>query len=365
MHQNRFKKNRTLQKSSKLWLIYNTFVSLTLVGIGTGVIVGSSIKTITLHNDTKNEIKSKQISINRIDLKSIFTLHNNHRNTEEVTTYKNKEIKALSSKWTKLALKEKGLKASAYLLILDNERYAELESNSVLPAASSIKIPILLIALRMIDSGELMWNELLKTNKAAVGGGAGWMAYQPLGKSFPVHEIATEMIRISDNTATNLLIQRLGGIEAVNKQFISLGLSSTKLNNWLPDLEGSNTTSAKDLSRTIAIVDQGNALKQRTRDLFREVMGTSVSNRLLPGGLLMGLGGQGSDVDYNLLIKGYRVYNKTGDIGISYADAGLIQMPNNTRAVASFLVQGPFNDPRSAKLIRKMAEAMVPVLMEK
>ena len=71
------------------------------------------------------------------------------------------------------------------------------------------------------------------------------------------------------------------------------------------------------------------------------------------------------DIDYGLLIKGYMVYNKTGDIGISYSDAGLIQMPNNTRAVASFIVKGPFNDIRSAALIRDMAAEMVPFLQPK
>ena len=68
------------------------------------------------------------------------------------------------------------------------------------------------------------------------------------------------------------------------------------------------------------------------------------------------------DADYNLLIRGLRVYNKTGDIGIAYADAGLIQLPDNTRAVAGFIVKGPFNDPRSTQLIREMAAAMAPFL---
>ena len=46
-------------------------------------------------------------------------------------------------------------------------------------------------------------------------------------------------------------------------------------------------------------------------------MSTSESNRLIPLGLLMGIGGRiQSDPDEGLLIKGYRVYNKTGDIGI-------------------------------------------------
>ena len=127
-------------------------------------------------------------------------------------------------------------------------------------------------------------------------------------------------------------------------------------------MKGTNTTSAKDLAHSIAEVDLGNTLKPRTRDLFREIMSTSITNRLLPGGLLKGLGISRGDTDYNLLIKGYTVYNKTGDIGIAYADAGLIQMPDNTRAVAGFLVKGPYNDPRSAELIRDMAAAMAPLL---
>ena len=188
------------------------------------------------------------------------------------------------------------------------------------------------------------------------------MAYQPLNKRFPVYEVAREMIRVSDNTATNLLIQRIGGIEILNSQFKELGLQSTSVKNLMPDLSGTNTTSAKDLVQTIAMVDEGNVLSPRTRDLFREVLSTSISNRLLPGGFLKGLGVERQNIDHNLLIKGYRIYNKTGDIGIAYADAGLIQMPDNTRAVAGFIVKGPFNDPRSSELIRKMAQVLVPYL---
>ena len=47
---------------------------------------------------------------------------------------------------------------------------------------------------------------------------------------------------------------------------------------------------------------------------------------------------------------------------IAYADAGLIELPDGRRAVAGFLVKGPFNDPRSTNLIRAMAAAMAPHL---
>jgi beta-lactamase class A len=193
------------------------------------------------------------------------------------------------------------------------------------------------------------------------------MANKPLGTRFPFFEAATEMIRVSDNSATNLLIKRLGGIKMVNQRFQELGLPATVLRNWLPDLKGTNSTSARDLARTIALVDTGEKLSPRARDLYREILSTSNTNTLIPMGLLKGLGkGQtNTDPDDDLLADGITAYNKTGDIGIAYADAALIQLPNGQRAVAAFLVKGPFNDPRSAELIRAMAATVSRTLVGK
>ena len=134
-----------------------------------------------------------------------------------------------------------------------------------------------------------------------------------------------------------------------------MGLAATAVNNWLPDLDGTNTTSSRDLARSIAMVDTGESLSPRARDLFMEIMGSSRTNTLIPLGLLQGLGKDSADPDSELLSFGITAYNKTGDIGIAYADAALIQLPNGQRAVAAFMVKGPFNDPRSSDLIRAMA----------
>ena len=277
------------------------------------------------------------------------------------------ELTALSQEWARLAAAQKGLTASGFLLVLDDGRYAQLQSDLPMPAASSIKSPILLVGLDELDRGKVRWNEPLPLTKDVMGEGAGWMANKPLGTRFPFFEAATEMIRVSDNSATNLLIKRLGGIELVNQRFQELGLPATVLRNWLPDLKGTNSTSARDLARTIALVDTGEKLSPRARDLYREILSTSNTNTLIPMGLLKGLGkGQtNTDPDDDLLADGITAYNKTGDIGIAYADAALIQLPNGQRAVAAFLVKGPFNDPRSAELIRAMAATVSRTLVGK
>ncbi|MEA5443124.1 serine hydrolase [Cyanobium gracile] len=274
------------------------------------------------------------------------------------------ELVGLSQQWTRLAAAQKDLTASGFLLVLDDGRFAQMQPDLALPAASAIKVPILLASLEDLDGGKLRWNEPMPLTKEVVGGGAGWMANKPLGTRFPFFEAATEMIRVSDNTATNLLIRRLGGKTTLNSRFRGLGLPATVVNNWLPDLDGTNTTSSRDLARSIALVDTGDKLTPRARDLFREIMATSRTNTLIPLGLLLGMGKDSSDPDSELLPKGITVYNKTGDIGIAYADAALIQLPDGQRAVAAFMVKGPFNDPRSAELIRAMAGAVAKTLVK-
>jgi len=265
------------------------------------------------------------------------------------------ELVALSKRWQQLAAVHKDLTASGFLLVLDDGRFAQLQSDLPLSAASSIKTPILLLALEALDAGQLRWSEPLAMTKEVVGGGAGWMASRPVGTFFFDDAATTEMIRVSDNTATNLLIKRLGGKQVVNQRFAAQGLAATVVNNWLPDLEGTNTTSARDLARAIALVDTGDKLSPRGRDLFREILGTSRTNTLIPLGLLQGLGRDGADPDAELRSFGITAYNKTGDIGIAYADGALVQLPTGQRAVLAFLVKGPFNDPRSTDLIRAMA----------
>ncbi|MEB3334584.1 MAG: serine hydrolase [Cyanobacteriota bacterium] len=319
---------------------------LVVIGAGLGVMAGTALQLLA------PRLAQGSLGVPRLD-PAPRLLPGGHRGQGRFEP--RRELSGLSQSWAKLAAAQKGLTASAYLLVLDDGRYAELRPDQPLPAASSIKTPILLVALDRFDQGRLRWDEPLPLTKETRGEGAGWMASKPLGTRFPFHEAATEMIRISDNSATNLLIKRLGGKEALNATFQDLGLGATVLRNWLPDLGGTNTTSSRDLARSIALVDTGEKLGPRARDLFREILGTSSTNTLLPAGLLKAFNKEAADPDAELMTHGIKVYNKTGDIGIAYADAGLIQLPNGQRAVAAFMVKGPFNDPRSGDLIRAMA----------
>ena len=337
-----------------------------LTSIGLAVLIGSLLEIlgpIKQANKVNKNINSS-LRYRRSNEKKLFNKNGSlslfHANKLESF----KRLEKLINKWENLIIRSSDLDVSGFFISLDNNFYAEINSNNTLSAASSIKVPILIVLLTMLDKGEILWNEKLILSEDIIGSGSGWMSYQEIGDNFPVYEIASEMIRVSDNTATNLLIKRLGGIDKVNKKFKEIGLKNTQINNLLPDLSGTNITSTRDLSLAMALVDSGYLLSVGSRDIFREIMQKSKSNTLIPTGILRGLGKEKKDTDYYLSLKGYLVLNKTGDIGISYSDTALIQTPSNSRAFASFIVKGPFNDPRSAELIRNLSAEIVPFLEE-
>ena len=336
------------------------FINIFLTSISLSIFLGSFLSIVgPINQSNRRNIAEQSIRSNKkkstINNSDILSLQDN-----KLERYK--KLNKLINNWESIIIKNPDLEVSGFFLSLDNQTFAEIKSEIKLPAASSIKVPILIILLTMLDKQEILWNEKLKLTEDVIGSGSGWMAYQKVGQSFPVFEVASEMIRVSDNTATNLLIKRIGGVKVVNQKFQEIGLQNTQLNNYLPDLDGTNVTSTKDLSLAMALVDKGYLLNVESRDLFREIMKKSRTNSLIPTGILRGLGANNKDTDYYLSLKGYLVLNKTGDIGISYSDTALIQTPYFSRAFLSFIVKGPFNDSRSPELIRKLTAEILPYL---
>jgi len=346
---------------SHLKLITN----IVLTSIGLSIFLGSLLRVIGPINQSYKINKKINIArkSSRSVQKNLLTINSNLSSFYNNKLENFERLEKLINKWESLIINNPDLDVSAFFLSLENQVYAEVKSDTKLSAASSIKVPILIVLLTMLERKEIFWNEKLILTEDLIGSGSGWMAYQDIGEGFHVFEVASEMIRVSDNTATNLLIKRIGGINIINQKFKEIGLKNTKINNYLPDLDGTNLTSTKDLSLAIALVDKGYLLNVRSRDIFREIMQKSKTNTLIPSGILRGLGKKSQDIDYHLSLKGYLVHNKTGDIGISYSDTALIQTPHNSTAFASFIVKGPFNDPRSPELIRNLSAELVPFLV--
>lgn len=251
----------------------------------------------------------------------------------------NQEMTAVKQQIQALAAAQPGLTPGLFLMNLDTGAHLNLAGAEAFPAASMIKVPVLIAFFQDVDAGKLSLDEELVMRPDLIASESGEMQYQDPGTKFSALETATLMIVISDNTATNMLIDRLGGIEQLNQRFRSWGLTQTVIRNPLPDLEGTNTTSPQELAMLMARVSKGELVTLRSRDRMLDIMGQTVTDTLLP----QGLGAEAT------------IAHKTGDIGSLVGDVGLIDMPNGQRYVAAAMVKRPHNDPRAQELIRKIS----------
>jgi beta-lactamase class A len=103
----------------------------------------------------------------------------------------------------------------------------EHNKDEVFPAASVVKIPILLEALHQVQLGILKLETRIPLPALEQVAGSGvLMAFQP-GLEPTLEDYLTMMIVVSDNTATNISLDAVGGRDAVNSSLKNWGCSST------------------------------------------------------------------------------------------------------------------------------------------
>ena len=59
--------------------------------------------------------------------------------------------------------------------------------------------------------------------------GSGVLQYHDLGLTPTYRDLLTEMVITSDNTATDLMVQKIGGVDAINSWLTSAGVTHTRM----------------------------------------------------------------------------------------------------------------------------------------
>ena len=307
---------------------------LLIVGVGIGAIMGTVLSVL---NPAKHINKTDSTNPQRIGQTQAQI--NQGLGGLNKFLFLSQEILPLKSSVENLLANNTKLTPGIFLVDLDNGNYVDFNAANSFPAASTIKMHILVAFFQDIDNGKIRLYEQLTMEKGLIVGGSGNMGLQKPGTKFTALEVATRMMTTSDNTATNMLIKRMGGIDILNQRFRSWGLAITTINNLLPDLKGTNITSPKELGELMAMVSKGNLVTMRSRDRIMSIMRRNTRNNLLPAGLP----------------KGATIAHKTGDIGSMLADAGLIDLPTGKRYLAVVMVQRPYNDPSAETLIKSVS----------
>ncbi|GAA5514645.1 hypothetical protein Dcar01_03401 [Deinococcus carri] len=260
-------------------------------------------------------------------------------------------------------LRSRGYGGEVSVLITDlagRELYA-LNPAQVFPAASTIKVPLLLLALEEAQAGRLDLRERVTLRAQDRVPGAGVL--HELGAGLPLtwEDLLTLMIIVSDNTATNLVIARLG-LERVNAWLSGQGLQDTRLVGPLqlpPERQNAaqrrgerNRTSARDQAALLGTLVRGERLDEHhtwqalsilSRQQLRDLLGRHVPRDP-----------QGEPL--------YQVASKSGELPGLHHDVGVLFTPRPL--VAAVLSRGG-TDPREHpdnRDVAVLAAALWPLL---
>ena len=201
--------------------------------------------------------------------------------------------------------------------LVTDEKWA-YEADVPLVAASVIKLPILVEAFRQARDGLLAMDEIFSIRPEQKMPSCGALTYLHDGLTVTLRDLCALMIILSDNTATNILIQRLG-MENVNCGMRALGLQKSTLRRLLFDAEAAgrgleNTVTAWEMGQLLEMLYKGACVSPAADAEMLSILKDQRLNGKMP-----------------FFLHNLKIAHKTGeddgithDVGIVYADHPLI-----------------------------------------
>lgn len=207
-------------------------------------------------------------------------------------------------------------------------RALDLRADEVFPSASVIKVPILVELMAQVEAGQLRLDDRATLRDAEKVPGSGVLSMLHEGVELTLEDLAHLMITVSDNTASNMLIDRLG-CARINERLAGLGFTKTQLQRKFYDFEArekgfDNWATAGELADLLVAIERRAVVSAAACEKILAIMRKQQFDGKIP----------------KLLPPDTPVANKTGsistanhDIGIIYAPAGPIALAVLTRDI--------------------------------
>ena len=175
-------------------------------------------------------------------------------------------------------------------------------------SASMIKLLILAEFMVQVDEGDISLDDTYTLKESDIVGGTAHISNEGAGAKFSYDELAKYMICYSDNTATNILIDKLG-MDNINARASKLGLEQTDLQRKMMDLDSGmeNHMSTNDAAVILADIASHTLASDKMCDKAEGYLKAQTDGE----GLIEGLSG----VEFG---------HKTGDLDTNRHDAGIV-----------------------------------------
>ncbi|AEC01174.1 serine hydrolase [Selenomonas sputigena] len=239
-----------------------------------------------------------------------------------------------------------GAKFTVYLADPDDGNAPLIRDADEMRAASMIKVFILACAMEKVKAGELHLDDVLRLEEVDKVGGAGVITGYRAGTVFSVEELLRQMIAESDNTATNMMIDRLGMTE-INGYMRAHGYDASRLQRKMMDdaavKEGrENITSAKDLGTFFLRLYRSECVGEPYDGKMRDMLFAQTDRECFPQAL-----------------PGARIAHKTGELDRLYADGGILYGEDGRAVILVILADDIERRGRAIEMMREIARRVM------
>ncbi len=228
-------------------------------------------------------------------------------------------------------------KVSLYAKNLDTGASYGIEAEAPVRTASTIKLAIMVECFAEVAEGKLKWSEPLKITEDEKVSGSGVVQDFSDGDELPIRDLMDLMIVLSDNTATNLILNRIGG-NAVNARMAQLGFQQIRVmrkilgdgTNLKPHPSGITDEGAKPENKKWGI---GRSSPREMVMILEKLYRGELVNKAASDDMLAVLKRQRDHDSMGRDMKDVTIANKSGaldhlrsDVGIIYSKQGPIAM---------------------------------------
>jgi beta-lactamase class A len=170
-----------------------------------------------------------------------------------------------------------GTSSGVFIDLTNGANNASDDPNRIFSAASLIKLSIAGATYQRAADGGIRLSDQVVLQESDKVGGTGILQTQPAGTTYTIDQLIAIMLLNSDNTAANLLVDRIGGFAVVNAFSASQGMGNTVMRRKLDDLAAQargidNTTTSGDIAHFLSQLQAGQIVDRETSDRLRTIL---------------------------------------------------------------------------------------------
>ena len=245
-----------------------------------------------------------------------------------------------------------------YIKCIETGEEIALNADQQMDTMSVIKIPLMAEAFRQIEAGKFALTDRVTLTGAAKRQGTGVIRSLDAGVQLTIKDLLTLMIIVSDNTATDLIFDKVGVVDPVNRLMDSWGLTTIRATGtadvWFKALRAAGTAEAfhqqaktpfglsspRDMGKLLEKIEKGEAVSQSASNMMLEIMRGQVYSSRLPK-----------------YVTGFRLPHKTGDF-LPYIgnDVGVLESGSRKIVISVFTARHFGNPATLEDTIGRIAE---------